>query len=279
MIRIALEGMGGDFAPQANLEGAVLALQKAERENIDIEVVIFGSSAWETSLSKRNYHPRLHITSLGSHPETMNGDRILTPAYLHSPIRNAMKELKAGRFQAVISAGRTGAVILAAILELDRCLGITRPAIAAPIPTTNSHQWSLLIDVGASLNASPHNLIQFALMGMTYCQKVWGIPEPKIALLNVGTEENVGGPNRAEAFQLLKESGLPFIGNIEGRDILADEGRVIITDGFTGNVTLKLLESLTTLTSKGKQSMPIFGERSSSPSTHFMDYRLWGGQP
>lgn len=276
MIRIALEATGGDLAPGSNLEGAKAAVEFAQKSGVELEVVLFGPQGWEeeANVFRFNSTPHLKFLSFNSLPDFSNGEKSLAQVYIHTPIRQAMRGIKSGQFHALVSAGRTGALVLAAILELDRCLGITRPAIGALIPTQRG--WSLLIDVGASLTTTPHNLLQFALMGRAYCQKVLKISEPTSAILNVGQEPNSGGSVLIEAHRLIKEVGLPFIGNIEGRDLLRGESDIVLTNGFTGNVVLKLLETLN-LPFPSPQLPVAFPLN--IPSSSLPSYQLWGGQP
>src|SRR5260221_13491677 len=141
---------------------------------------------------------------------------------------------------AVVSAGNTGAMLAAGLLELRRLPGVMRPAIAVPIPSKRGP--SVLIDAGANADARPEHLLQFATMGAVFAEEILGITNPAVRLLSIGEEPEKGNQLTLEAHALLAASDLNFIGNTEGRDILAGASDVVVTDGFTGNVTLKLLE-------------------------------------
>jgi glycerol-3-phosphate acyltransferase PlsX len=154
----------------------------------------------------------------------------------------ANRLVKEGFASAVISAGNTGAAMSASLLTLGRIKGINRPAIASPMPTNTGV--SVLIDAGANADCDANNLLQFALMGSIYAEQVFGISKPRVGLLSIGEEETKGNKLTIEAHQLLKQSSINFIGNIEGRDVHQGNCDVIVCDGFVGNIVLKLSEGL-----------------------------------
>ena len=147
-----------------------------------------------------------------------------------------------GKASAMLSAGNTGATVASALLRMGRVSGVNRPAIATPIPVPGSTP-TVLLDAGANAEVQPGWLVQFAQMGSAYCSARYGIEFPRVGLLNIGEEESKGTGLTKEAFGLLKEaSGINFVGNVEGRDLLSEDVDVVVTDGFTGNVALKTLE-------------------------------------
>ena len=153
----------------------------------------------------------------------------------------AAREVKEGRADALISAGNTGALVATGLFVVGRIPGIDRPALAPTIPTIDGKGF-LLLDVGANSDAKPEHMLQNAYMGSIYSEKVRGIPNPRVGLLNIGTEEEKGNLLTKNAYELLKETDLNFIGNVEARDLLNGVADVVVTDGFTGNMVLKTLE-------------------------------------
>lgn len=159
-----------------------------------------------------------------------------------STLVRAAEAVRDGRASAMISAGNTGATMAAALLRMGRIKGVSRPAIATPLPVPG-HLPNVLLDAGANAEVQPEWLVQFAQMGSVYARHRFGVSEPKVGLLSIGEEPGKGDTLRKEAFALLSTaSGINFIGNIEGRDMLLKTADVIVTDGFTGNVVLKTLE-------------------------------------
>lgn len=151
------------------------------------------------------------------------------------------QEVAENRADACISAGNTGALMTAGLFIVGRIKGIDRPALAPTLPTVSGDGF-LLLDVGANVDAKPEHLVQYGIMGSVYARQVLGISSPRVGLLNVGTEEKKGNDLTKKTFELLKETNVNFVGNVEARDLLEGAADVIVTDGFTGNVTLKTLE-------------------------------------
>jgi phosphate acyltransferase len=238
-LKIVLDGMGGDFAPRAAVEGAILAVQE-----YDIEIIIVGQEELiKTELAKANYssdkitvHHASEIIEMGEHP----GNAIRRKK--DSSIVVGTRLVKEGIGDAFISAGNTGACMAAALFGLGRIKGIQRPAIGTVMPTDTGI--SLVLDVGANADCKPIHLVQFALMGSIYAEKVLGINKPKVGLLNIGEEESKGNELTLETYPLLQKTKLNFVGNIEGRDIFWGKSDVVVCDGFVGNVVLKLSEGL-----------------------------------
>ena len=240
-MKIALDAMGGDHAPQVTVEGAIETL----KEHPDIEIILVGdTSRIEKELQGKKRFPkdRLHLRHAS---EVISMDE--SPSYAlrrkkDSSIKRAMELHKAGEAQAVVSAGHSGVAMALALFVLGKVPGVDRPAIAASLPTLKKP--FVLIDAGANVDCKPSNILEFAYMGTAYFRAVFGIENPRVALLSIGEEDTKGNELTKEAFKLLKASGLNFKGNIEGKDLFIGDADVIVCDGFIGNVVLKLSEGL-----------------------------------
>ena len=226
MTRIALDAMGGDRAPGEIVAGA---LEAAER---GIEVVLFGPEGLDTGGLELVVAPT--VVDMAEKPAEA------VRAKPDSSLVSAVRAVAEGRADAVVSAGNTGAMLAAGLVHLRRIAGVARPAIAVPIPAR--HGPCLLIDGGANAEARPEHLLQFGVMGTVFLSEILGIPDPPVRLLSNGEEAEKGDPLRIEAYALLAASGLRFAGNVEGGALLRSGGDVVVTDGFSGNVALKLLE-------------------------------------
>ncbi len=238
-MKIAVDAMGGDYAPVETVKGAV----EASRE-LGLEIILVGD---ETRIKEElSQHDTGNNTVSVIHaPEVIEMGEAPAAALRkkkNSSVAVAARLVKEGAAEAMVSAGNTGAAMGAALLGLGRIKGIHRPAIASVLPTVKGR--SLFLDVGANAECDPQNLLQFAVMGDIYSKKILGVPAPRIGLLNIGEEETKGNPLYMEAYKLLKESELNFIGNVEGRDITGGAADVIVCDGFVGNVVLKFGEGL-----------------------------------
>lgn len=238
-MKIAVDAMGGDYAPEEVVNGAILACRE-----LDAEVILVGDEKKITDILKNHSVSGLkleirnatEVIEMGDHPAQAVKKK------KDSSLVVANRLVKDGVAAAVISAGNTGAAMSASLLTLGRIKGINRPAIASPMPTTKGV--SVLLDAGANADCDPENLVQFALMGSIYAEQVFGFSKPRVGLLSIGEEETKGNKLTVEAHQLLKQSGLNFIGNIEGRDVHHGQCEVIVCDGFVGNIVLKLSEGL-----------------------------------
>jgi glycerol-3-phosphate acyltransferase PlsX len=230
--RIAVDAMGGDRGPAEVVAGAV------EVVGDGITPVLFGSRGIDThGLELRETHSVIEMNDKPADAVRGKPD---------SSLVSAVRAVANGDADAVVSAGNTGAMLAAGLLELRRIPGVLRPAIAVPIPARDGP--SVLIDAGANADARPEHLLQFATMGSVFAEEILGIARPQVRLLSIGEEPEKGNQLTIEAHALLAESDLNFAGNCEGRDVLAGAADVVVTDGFTGNVTLKLLEgTITTL--------------------------------
>ena len=239
-MRIAVDAMGGDFAPKEIVQGAVDAAKK-----YDCEIVLIGDEeqiraelhgADPTALRISIVHAS-EVIGMNEHPaEAVRSKK-------DSSIVVATRLVKEGQCDAVFSAGSTGAAVAAAQLILQRIRGVGRPSIATPMPTPDGV--TLMLDSGANVDSKPEHLVQSAVMGSLYAQYVFGIARPRVGLLNIGEEETKGNEQAKETHLLLKaEPNIHFCGNAEGRDVPKGNFDVVICDGFVGNVVLKFAEGL-----------------------------------
>jgi phosphate acyltransferase len=226
MPRIAVDAMGGDRGPAEIVAGAL------EAAGDGLTPILFGSPGIDShGLELRETDGVIEMHEKPA--EAVRGK----PG---SSLVAAVRAVAAGEADAVVSAGNTGAMLAAGLLELRRIQGVMRPAIAVPIPARRGP--SVLIDAGANADARPEHLLQFATMGAVFAEEILGIESPQVRLLSIGEEAEKGNQLTLEAHALLAASELNFVGNCEGRDVLAGAADVVVTDGFTGNITLKLLE-------------------------------------
>ena len=247
-MKILLDAMGGDNAPDANIKGAVNSINK-----VKAEVVLVGKEEIIRSKIKEFYGKEIEEISdrlkIKNATETIEMEDQPTVAIRHkkdSSMVVGFRMLKEGEGDVFISAGNSGALLTGATLIIGRIRGIDRPALAGILPAYKSQL--LLIDAGSNTNCKPINLLQFAQMSSIYLKNTYGIKAPAIGLLNIGTEETKGNDLVKESYKLLKENseklGINFVGNVEGRDAFSGEIDAIVTDGFTGNVFLKTTEGV-----------------------------------
>ena len=236
MKKIAIDAMGGDFAPQALVEGANQALQ----EFSDIELILYGDEA-----KIKQYLTASERVSIVHTDEKINSDDEPTKAIRqkkNSSMVLAAKAVKAGEADAVLSAGNTGALLAAGLLVVGRIKNIDRPGLMSSLPTIDGKGFNML-DLGANAENTAHHLHQYAILGSFYAKNVRSVAHPRIGLLNNGTETTKGDPLRKETFALLAaDETLNFIGNVEARDLMNGVADVVVTDGFTGNAVLKSIE-------------------------------------
>ena len=241
-MKILLDGMGGDNAPYAVCEGAVLAAKDTEHE-----IVIIGDEEKISEALNDICHSRMpeNISIVHASEVITNNE---APALAirkkkDSSIVVGMKMLKDGEGDLFVSAGSTGALLAGGLLLIGRIKGIDRPAICTIYPILGGRP-SLLCDAGANAECKSRNLLDFAVMSSIYMEKVLGRENPTVALVNIGEEEEKGSPLTKEAYELLKAADLNFKGNIEARDVPKGRADIIVTDGFTGNIILKLTEGM-----------------------------------
>jgi phosphate acyltransferase len=240
-MRIALDAMGGDYAPQNIMEGAALALK--EYPEIDKLFLVGDATAIGQELKRLGCtDARIDIFHAS---EVVAMKESAAKAVRHkkdASICRAVDLLKNGSADAVVSAGHTGAAVAACVLKLRTLKGIERPAIACILPSESNV--FVLIDAGANPDSTAENLLQFAIMGSVFSEHVLGYKNPSVALMSIGEEDTKGNDVTKEAFKLLKTSGLNFRGNIEGHDLFERPSEVVVCDGFTGNVVLKTSEAI-----------------------------------
>lgn len=234
-MKIAVDAMGGDNAPKEIIAGVYKALD----EFSDIEIQLYGHQEKMQEFLKE--HERLIIVHceevIESEDDPVRSVRRKKDA---SMVRMA-QAVKDGQADACVSAGNTGALMSAGLFVVGRIDGVDRPALAPTLPTIDGKGF-VMLDMGANAEARPEHLVQYAIMGSIYAEKVRGIQNPTVGLLNIGTEEKKGNDLTKAAFPLLKEAPVNFIGNVESRDLLNGVADVVVTDGFTGNMVLKTIE-------------------------------------
>ena len=240
MIRVAVDGMGGDYAPQLVVEGAVQAANSFD----DLEIIITGR---EDAIKRELYRHKVTGGKISIRHASEVIEMSDTPVQAvkkkkDSSLGVAVQLLKQGEVDAVVSAGNTGAAVAASTLNLGLLAGIKRPGIAIAVPTL--HGITIAIDVGANIDPSAEHLFQYAIMADTYARYLLKKKKPVVGLLNIGEEESKGTETLQEVYKLLRDSDLNFIGNIEGRDFFTGKCDVIVCDGFAGNVVLKMTESI-----------------------------------
>ena len=234
-MKLAIDAMGGDRAPQAIVEGVMKAISAFP----DLEVTLIG----QEDKIKTYLTDSTRITVIHTDEVIEGTDE---PVRAVRRKKNASmvlmaNEVKEGRADGCISAGNTGALMTAGLFVIGRIEGIERPALSPTLPTLDGKGF-LFLDVGANVDAKPEHLLQYAIMGSVYAEKVRGIKDPRVGLLNVGTEDKKGNDLTKQTFDLLKEANLNFIGNVESRDLMDSVADVVVTDGFTGNIALKTIE-------------------------------------
>ena len=290
-MKILLDAMGGDNAPNATIKGAVKAINQ-----IKAEVILIGKKEVIEQKAKEFYgknieeiSPRLSIKDARETIEMEDGPTDSIKHKKDSSMVVGFNMLKQGEGDVFISAGNSGALLAGATLLVGRIRGIDRPAMAGILPAYKSRL--VLIDSGANTNCKPINLLQFAQMASIYIRNTFGVENPRIGLLNIGTEETKGNELTKESYKLLKEKSnelnINFIGNVEGRDAFTGEVDAIVTDGFTGNVFLKAVEGLGKFVKRSMKetfmgniiakiaALPSLGGFKKLAKT--MDYKSYGG--
>lgn len=241
-MKVAIDAMGGDYAPEEVVKGAVLALEERS-----LEIILLGNvERIKEELTKYKFKKdNLSIINCKESIDTGEFPLNALRTKKDSSILAGMNLLKNNRAEAFISAGNSGAVMAAALLELGCISKIRRPAIAAVLPSTKGKV--IILDVGVNVDCKPEHLLQFALIGSKYAQYIFNIKDPKIGLLNIGEEENKGNKFAQSAYKIMNNANINFMGNIEGKDIFKGIVDVVVCDGFTGNILLKFSEGLAKL--------------------------------
>jgi glycerol-3-phosphate acyltransferase PlsX len=268
-MKIGLDFMGGDYAPKATVLGAIAAQQVLSP---DQKIVLFGDkeqalpilAEQQIDASCFEFVHCTEVISMGEHP---------TKAITQKPnssISVGFQHLKEGKIDSFASAGNTGAMLVGAMFSVRAIEGVQRPAIATNVPKLKNG-FGIMLDVGANADCKPEVLAQFGVLGSIFAEAVYGLSKPKVGLMNIGEEEEKGNLVSQAAFALLKEQkNINFTGNIEGRDLFNEKADVIVCDGFTGNVMLKLAETFYILTLK-KGFKDEFFDR--------FNYEQYGGSP
>ncbi|WP_113651778.1 phosphate acyltransferase PlsX [Pedobacter namyangjuensis] len=268
-MKIGLDIMGGDYAPKANVLGAIAAHSSLKA---DEQLVLIGDTQQiKPLLSEAGFNPDhfeyVHtddVIGMGEHP---------TKAILQKPnssIAVGFQLLKEGKIDSFASAGNSGAMLVGAVFSVKPIAGISRPCLCTIVPKLKGGT-GLLLDVGANADCKPDNLMDFAVLGSLYAENVMQVNNPKVALMNIGEEDEKGNMITLASHRLMKETKLfNFVGNVEGRDLFNDKADVIVCDGFTGNIMLKLAESFYVLTIK-KGLKDEFFDR--------FNYENYGGSP
>lgn len=235
MIKIAVDAMGGDNAPQALIEGAYMALEEFD----NIEIQLYGKQDAMAPFLKN--HARLTVVQCEEVVEMDDDPARAVRRKKDSSMARMLDAVTNGEADACLSAGSTGALMAGGLFKVGRIDGVARPALATTLPTLNGDGF-LMLDLGANADAKPEYLQQYAIMGDIYAKKVRGLSSPRVGLLNIGTEEKKGNDLTKSAFDLMATNDFNFVGNIEAREILNGVSDVVVTDGFTGNMILKTIE-------------------------------------
>jgi glycerol-3-phosphate acyltransferase PlsX len=281
---IALDAVGGDGAPQVTVQAALDAIGQFK-----IPVLLVGPIR-RLRREVGRFRPLPSGLELVDAPDVVGMDDppiSVLRQKRHSSLTVCAELVREGRAAAMVTAGNTGAAWVAAKSTLGMIEGVDRPALAALLPKVNGR--TLVLDVGANVEAKPHQLVQFAVMGSFYAESVMGVREPKVGLMSVGKEESKGGPRVREQYRVLASAGIHFVGNVEGRNVFSGEVDVIVCDGFTGNVILKVAEGLGEmvigmLREEARQS-PMYGAGLLMAKGAFLnlkrkvDYTEYGGAP
>jgi phosphate acyltransferase len=240
MITIAVDAMGGDHAPRAEVEGAILAARE-----LGVRILLVGLEDRVRQELGRHSTRNLPIEVVNA-TETITMSDSPSQAFRRkkdSSVHVAAKLVKDGAAEALVSAGNTGAVMTVARFVLGTLAAVDRPALAAACPNAKE-KFTVILDVGANVDSKPEQIEQFAVMGEIYFRTIWGTRRPKVALLSIGEEEMKGNELTREAAARLKQLPMNFVGNVEGRDVFKGEVDVIVCDGFIGNIALKISEGL-----------------------------------
>ena len=237
-MRIVVDAFGGDNAPIEIIKGASLASNEFK-----VEITLTGNEETIKNIIKENnlnFYGNLVIIHTDDYISMHDEPTSLLRAHKESSMALAFKELAEGRADAFVSAGSTGAIVVGGTLIVKRIQGVKRPALGGLIPSPDGHY--MLMDMGANAECRPEMLEQFGIMASVYLEKVEGINNPKIGLLNIGVEDSKGGELQKQSYELLSKAPINFVGNIESREMPKGVCDAVITDGFTGNIALKLIE-------------------------------------
>ena len=287
MLTIAVDAMGGDHAPKAEVEGAVAAAR-----DLGVKVVLVGQQELvRKELAQYSDHRQLPIEIVDARERITMEDHAARAvrAKRDSSMRVAARLVRDGTAQGFVSAGNTGAAMATAKMVQGVVPGVDRPALAMPLPTVVKGSPVVVVDVGANVDCTPDMLAQFAVMGEIYSRTILGRPKPRVGVLSIGEEAHKGNDITRSTSQILKGLNLNFIGNVEGRDIYSGDVDVIVCDGFIGNVVLKVSEGVADMvrhllresleaTITGKIGY-VISKTAFSAFKKRMDYSEYGGAP
>ena len=268
-MRIGIDILGGDYAPQAPLDGVCLALAELDAS---VRLVLIGDQEQITAhLKTKGVDPSrvdvVHATEvieMGEHPVKAFSKK------QNSTIAVGLKMMLAGQLDAFASCGNTGAMLVGAMYTVKSIPGVIRPCITTAFPKENGG-FNILLDVGSNADCKPDVLYQFGILGKLFAQHVFGVKEPRVALLNIGEEPEKGNLVAQAAYELMKESNdFKFVGNVEGYDVFGDAADVIVCEGFTGNVVLKFAESFYSVMKKQNVKNEYLDR---------FNYEIYGGTP
>lgn len=268
-MKIGIDIMGGDFAPKATTLGAILALKEVPS---DCRIVLIGDEPITKSILAENgvdaslfdFVHADQVIEMGEHPTRALSQKP------NSSLSIGFQMLKEGTIDAFASAGNSGAMLVGSMFSVKAIPGMSRPAICSYLPKENGG-FGVILDVGANADCKPELLVQFAILGSLVSEILFGIKNPKVGLLNIGEEAEKGNILTQATYPLLKETAnINFIGNIEGRDLFNDKADVIVCDGFTGNIVLKLSETFHEMTAGKGMDAPFFAR---------LNYENYGGSP
>ncbi|HRO83240.1 MAG TPA: phosphate acyltransferase PlsX [Niabella sp.] len=269
-MNIGIDMMGGDYAPLEAVKGIARYFSENQRE--DVHLFLFGNAdaitphitSYNISDAKITLVPTTQVIDMHEHPTKALKEKT------DSSIAIGFKYLATGKIDAIMSAGNTGAMLVGAMFSIRPVEGVLRPTISSIIPQQNGGT-GLLLDVGINSDCKPEQLNQFAIMGSVFSENILGVKNPKVGLMNVGEEEGKGNLLMQATYPLLKENEvINFIGNVEGRDIFSDKADVMVCDGFTGNIILKLAESLYDIAKEQNIDNDYFNR---------FNFELYGGTP
>lgn len=271
-MKIAVDIMGGDFAPEEAIKGVQLFLDENHDESVHLlligtpEVAEQYASQLEPYSSRYTFIDAPQVIGMSEHPTKALKEK------QQSSIAIGFGMLQAKKADAFLSAGNTGAMMVGAMYSVKNIPGVLRPTIASPVPKESSSTYNLLLDVGLNADCKAENMVQFAKLGSMYAEHIYGIENPRVGLLNIGEEEGKGNLLAQASYPLLKEAkDINFIGNVEGRDLFLDKAHVIVCEGFVGNVMLKMMESMHTLLLEKRKLQDSFVET--------FNHELYGGTP
>jgi glycerol-3-phosphate acyltransferase PlsX len=285
-MKIVVDAMGGDHAPAVAVDGAVQAAR-----DLGLEIILVGREADVRSELKRHDTAGLPLTmrhaeqviEMDEHPAAA------VKTKKDSSMVVAMELLRHHEADAFFTAGNSGGALAAALFRLGRIRGIKRPALSTIFPSQTPQGYCFLLDIGANADCKPEYLVQFALMGSLYAERVLGVPNPRVAIVSNGEEEGKGNQLVQEAAPLLRTSAFNFVGNAEGKDIVRGLADVVVTDGFTGNVIIKLAEGVSRfllevlkeeLTSSNVSKVgALLAKPAFDQVKRRLDYREYGGAP